>query len=118
MIKQASNRGDISLETVCQILDNHKAHNVSVIDLSTKTTFADYMIVASGTSQRHLSSLGDHLMKHLKQPGQSHMEGRGNSDWILVDLGNVVVHLFRPEIRQMYDLEGMWNMPALVSHTC
>lgn len=117
MIKQASNRGDILLETVCQILDDHKALNVCVINLSNKTSFADYMVVASGTSQRHLSSLGDHLMKSLKQHGKTHVEGRGDSDWILVDLGNVVVHLFRPEIRQMYDLEGMWNMPLLASQT-
>lgn len=115
MIKQTSNRGGVSLETVCKILDDHKAFNVSVIDLSNKTSFADYMIVASGTSQRHISSVGDHLMKQLKCWGGVHLEGRHDSDWILVDLGNVVVHLFRPEVRQMYDLEGMWNMPVLAS---
>ena len=117
MIKQASNRGEVSLETVCKILDDHKAFNVSVIDLSNKTSFADYMIVASGTSQRHISSLGDHLMKQLKCLVHTHLEGRHDSDWILVDLGNVVVHLFRPEVRQMYDLEGMWSIPMPVSRT-
>ncbi|UNM06397.1 MAG: ribosome silencing factor [Holosporaceae bacterium] len=115
MTKRTFSKGEISVETVCKILDDHKALDVSVINLSDKTSFADFMVVASGTSQRHLCALGDHLEKGAKDVCQVKQEGSENSDWILVDLGSVIVHLFRPETRQMYDLESMWTMPMLVN---
>ncbi len=115
MTKRTFNKGGISVEAVCKILDDHKALDVSVINLSDKTSFADFMIIASGTSQRHLYALGDHLEKSAKNICQAKKEGSEGSDWILVDLGNIIVHLFRPETRQMYDLESMWTMPMLVN---
>lgn len=116
MTNRTSYKGEISVETVCKILDDHKAFDVSVINLSDKTSFADYMIVASGTSQRHLAALGDHLEKGVKPLYRASVEGKSaDSDWVLVDLGNVIVHLFRPETRQMYDLESMWKTPMLVN---
>ena len=116
MIKKASNAGDVSIETICKILDDHKALDINVIDLTNKSSFADFMIIASGTSQRHLSALSEHLEKGAPHRMKLHIEGgKGNSDWVLVDLGHVVVHLFRPEIRQMYDLESMWSVPMLVN---
>ena len=115
MTKRTFHKGEISVETVCKILDDHKAFDVSVINLSDKTSFADYMVVASGTSQRHLNALGNHLEKEVKPFYPANLEGTEDSDWILVDLGTVIVHLFRPETRQLYDLESMWTMPMLVN---
>ena len=71
------------------------------------------MVIASGTSQRHVSSLADRVVATLKGAGFGNVptEGKESSDWVLVDAGDVIVHLFRPEVRQYYDLEGMWSVP-------
>ena len=96
-------------------LRNHKADDIVVIDLAGKTDIADFMIIASGTSGRHVSSLADHVIKALKDaefPAPT-TEGQQQSDWVLVDGINVVVHLFRPEVRDFYNLEKMWQIPVL-----
>ena len=116
MTKRTSYKGEISVEAVCKILDDHKAFDVTVITLSDKTTFADYMIVASGTSQRHLNALGRYLEQEIKSLFPVSLEGKEDSDWVLVDLGTVIVHLFRPETRQLYDLESMWKIPMLAAN--
>lgn len=118
MKKQTSLEGKIFLKTVHTILDNNKALDITTINLSGKASFADHMIIASGTSQRHLLALSDYLQSETKEKGHSYVriEGKENgSDWVLVDLGSIVIHLFRPETRQMYDLESMWSMPSLIS---
>lgn len=83
------------------------------IDLKGKADFADYMIVASGRSQRHVASIADKLVDTLRKAGVStvYVEGQQNSDWILVDCIDVVVHVFRPELRTFYNLEKMWAVP-------
>ena len=80
-----------------------------------KSSFADSMIVASGRSARHVSALADHVADALKKDGYPHpsSEGRELGDWVLIDAGDVIVHLFRPEIRQLYNIEKMWSMPAV-----
>jgi len=95
-------------------LDDDKAQNVTVIDLKGKTSIADYMIVASGTSQRQVTTMAEHLREKLKSLGikSVSVEGLSQGDWVLIDGGDVIVHLFRPEIREFYDLEKLWGDPV------
>tara|TARA_B100000963_G_scaffold310640_1_gene287237 strand:+ start:807 stop:1154 length:348 start_codon:yes stop_codon:yes gene_type:complete len=94
-----------------KILDNNKAVNIISIDLKKKTYIADYMIVASGTSSRHIQSLSENLCTELKKNGISDckIEGKDSPDWKLVDALDVIVHIFHPEKRSFYDLEKMWQ---------
>lgn len=99
-------------QRILNSLDRHKAENIVSIDLHGKTDFADRMIVASGTSARHVGALADYVVKALKDTGLEYVkvEGKENCDWVLVDAGDVVVHIFRPEIRHYYNLEKMWSV--------
>lgn len=93
-------------------LDDDKAIEPAVVDLAGKTTIADFMVVATGTSQRHLGSMADHLIERLKAanvPGVA-AEGKGDTGWVLIDAGDVIVHLFRAETRAFYDIEKLWTM--------
>jgi ribosome-associated protein len=93
------------------ILDNNKAKNIISIDLKKKSYIADYMIIASGTSSRHLQSLSENLVSELKKIGINNcrIEGKESADWKLVDAIDVIVHIFNPEKREFYDLEKMWS---------
>ncbi len=99
---------------ILKSLDSHKAENVVSIDLIGKSDFADRMIVATGTSARHVSSLADHVVDVLKHSGFERVpvEGKEIGDWVLVDAGDIVVHIFRPEARTYYNLEKMWSVSA------
>jgi len=92
-------------------LDDDKAEGVVVIDLADKTSIADYMVVASGRSSRQVTTLADHLAERIKavQKHPVSIEGKTHGDWVLVDAGDVIVHLFRPEVRAFYGLEKMWG---------
>ena len=94
-----------------KILDDNKAQNLTTIDLKNKSYIADYMIVASGTSSRHLQSLSEILVTELKKLGlyDCRMEGKDSNDWKLVDAYDVIVHIFHPEKREFYNLEKMWS---------
>jgi ribosome-associated protein len=94
-----------------KILDNNKAQNITFIDLKNKSHIADYMVIASGTSSRHLQSLSEILVSELKKLGLNgcRIEGRDSNDWKLVDANDVIVHIFHPEKRKFYDLEKMWS---------
>ena len=94
-----------------KILDNNKAHNISSINLKNKSYIADYMIIASGRSSRHLQSLSEILVAELKKLGMNNcrIEGRESNDWKLVDAQDIIVHIFHPEKREFYDLEKMWS---------
>ena len=94
-----------------KILDDNKAKNIVSINLRNKSYIADYMIVASGTSSRHLQSLSEILVAELKKIGLNgcRIEGRDSDDWKLVDAHDVIVHIFHPEKREFYDLEKMWS---------
>ena len=93
------------------ILNKNKANNIVTIDLKRKSYIADYMIVASGTSSRHLQSLSENIILELKKYGLNNcrIEGYESNDWKLVDAIDVIVHLFHPEKRAFYDLEKMWS---------
>ena len=94
-----------------KILDDNKAQKITSIDLKNKSHIADYMVVASGTSSKHLQSLSELLVTELKKIGVNgcRIEGRDSNDWKLVDAHDVIVHIFHPEKREFYDLEKMWS---------
>ena len=94
-------------------LNKNKASNIVTINLKKKSYIADYMIVASGTSSRHLQSLSENLLVELKKSGLDNcrIEGYESNDWKLVDAIDIIVHLFHPEKRTFYDLEKMWAEP-------
>ena len=94
-----------------KILDDNMAKNITTIDLKNKSFIADYMIVASGTSSRHLQALSENLVIELKKigVGDCRIEGRDSSDWKLVDAIDIIIHIFHPEKREFYDLEKMWS---------
>lgn len=96
---------------VGQSLDDDKAEEAVIIELTGKTTIADFMVVASGTSQRHISVMAEHLVERMKGRGfhSVAVEGLSLCDWVLLDLGDVIVHLFRPEVRAFYNLEKLWG---------
>jgi ribosome-associated protein len=98
------------LALIHKILDDAKAEDIVELNLIGKNPMTDYMVVASGRSQRHVQALAEQLSQKLKQEGYgANIEGLGAGDWVLVDALDVVVHLFRPEVRSFYDLEQMWK---------
>jgi len=101
------------MELVEASLDDDKAENTVVVDLAGKTTMADYLVIASGTSKRHVGAMADHIQRQLKAKGLKRVavEGLAQCDWVLIDAGDVIVHLFRPEVREFYNLEKIWMTP-------
>ena len=93
-------------------LDDDKAQDVVFIDLKGKSPVADGLIVASGRSQRHVGAMADHLLRSLKEAGygKCRVEGMPNADWVLIDAGDVIIHLFRPEVRSFYNIEKIWSV--------
>ena len=106
---------DQILELVTTSLDDDKAENILTIPLRGKSTMADYMIVASGTSSRQVAAMAEHIEFKLKQNKIAilGLEGLRQADWVLIDANDVVVHLFRPEVREFYGLERMWADDAV-----
>jgi len=97
---------------IIDTLDQNKGEEIVDIDLRDKSTIADHMIVVSGTSARHTSALAHKVMDEVSKnfPGQkARVEGMAEADWVLVDFGDIIVHLFRPEVRSFYSLEKMWS---------
>lgn len=93
-------------------LEDDKAQNVVPIDLEGKTSIADYMVVASGSSARQVGAISDHLLERVKHAGygKCRVEGQEQGDWVVVDAGDVVIHIFRPEVRDFYNLEKLWSV--------
>jgi nicotinate-nucleotide adenylyltransferase len=108
----SNSTADAQLSLVRRSLEDDKAEDIVVIDLKGKSAFADYMVIASGRSNRQVVAIADHLSERLKQSGYgpTPVEGKQGGDWVLVDAGDVVVHVFRPEPRAFYALEKMWQM--------
>ncbi len=100
------------LKLVEESLDDDKAEAVSTLNLRGKTSMADYMVIATGRSARQVGAMADHLATKLKAAGAGtvHVEGMRTGDWVLIDCGDIIIHLFRPEIRAFYNLEKMWGM--------
>ncbi len=95
-------------------LDDDKAQDVVFIDLKGKSAVADGLIVASGRSHRHVGAMADHLLRALKDEGYGkvRVEGMPHCDWVLIDTGDVIIHLFRPEVRSFYNIEKIWSVDA------
>ena len=100
------------LRRILVSLDDDKAENIVTIDLEGRSALCDAAVIASGRSSRHVGAMADHLARKLKEGGYGTrpITGQGQGDWVLVDAGDVIVHLFRPEVREYYDLEGMWSV--------
>lgn len=100
------------LKRILVSLGDNKAENIVTIDLAGRSSLCDAAVVASGRSSRHVAAMADHLARKLKEGGYGTrpISGQGQGDWVLVDAGDVIVHLFRPEVRDYYDLEGMWSV--------
>lgn len=101
------------LNLIQKVLDDNKANDIVTIDLKGKTSIANYMVIASGTSNRHVASLADKLKYELKQNGYtSSSEGEEKANWVLIDAFDVIIHIFCPEVRDFYNLEKMWSSVA------
>ena len=103
---------DALLDLVTGSLDDDKAEDIVAIDLAGKSSIGDHMVIASGRSTRQVSAMADHLIGKLKQSGAGRVsvEGLNSGDWVLIDAGDIIVHLFRPEVREFYALEKMWGV--------
>lgn len=100
------------LQSILHELEDAKAEDIVTIDLEGKSSLADYMVVASGRSDRHVGSVADRIARMLKDKGQGRpaTEGTDTCDWVLIDAGDIIVHIFRPEVRDFYNLEKMWSV--------
>lgn len=97
------------LDQILHWLDEAKAEELVTIDLKGKSSIGDYMVVASGRSDRHVAAIAEQVHKHLKEAGHAaRIEGQQTCDWVLIDAGDIIVHVFRPEVREFYNLEKMW----------
>ena len=107
-------RPESLLETILTSLDDSKAEDTTHIDIIGKSPVADHMIVTSGRSHRHVNAVTDRLLRDLKDAGEGSpkVEGVPACDWVLVDTGDVIVHIFRPEVRDFYNLEKLWSTIA------
>ena len=97
-------------DIILQALDDQKAEDIVTVSLKGKSAIADYMIIASGRSSRHVVGLSNHIMDELAKAGmkKARFEGKENGDWVLGDAGDVIIHLFRPEVREFYNIEKIW----------
>lgn len=104
-------RSDL-LARILASLDDDKAENTVTVDLEGRSALCDAAVIASGRSSRHVAAMAEHLARRLKEAGYGTrpVSGAAQGDWVLVDAGDVIVHLFRPEVRDYYDLEGMWSV--------
>lgn len=99
------------LTFILKALDDKKAENLVTIDLKNKSSIADFLVIASGNSARQVGAMAESLYRELKKQGMKpHIEGMPQGDWVLVDAGDIIVHLFRPEVRVFYNLEKMWGV--------
>lgn len=117
-LNPGSNTGpepDALLAIASESLDDDQAQEVVVINLQGKSSIADHMIIASGRSTRQVASMAQKMVERIKKAGgAARIEGLPNADWVLIDAGDVIVHLFRPEVRSFYNLERMWGFDETV----
>ncbi len=100
------------LSLILKQLDDDKAEDTMQIDVRGRTSIADYMVVTSGRSNRHVAAIAEHLIEALSRSGtRPRYEGLPAADWVLIDAGDILVHVFRPEVREFYSLERMWQQP-------
>jgi ribosome-associated protein len=117
--ERGADAADRALELVLASLEDSKAEDIVTINIVGKSALGDYMVVVSGRSSRHVTAIAEHLMDDLKGEdiGPVRVEGLETGDWILIDCGDIIVHIFRPEIREFYNIEKMWAAPDLEEGT-
>ena len=110
---------DKTLNMVLSRLEDMKAEETVTLDLRGKSAFSDYMIITSGRVNRHVGAIAENVAKGLKETGIAnvHIEGLPNCDWVLIDSGDVIVHIFRPEVREFYNLERLWTQGPTAAKT-
>ncbi|MDF3809079.1 MULTISPECIES: ribosome silencing factor [Rhodopseudomonas] len=108
-----------TLKLILSRLDDMKAEETITIDLRGKSAFSDYMVVTSGRVNRHVGAIAENVAKALKESGikKLHVEGLPNCDWVLIDCGDVILHVFRPEVREFYNLERLWTQSPTPAKT-
>jgi ribosome-associated protein len=117
ILPQSSERGADAaaraLELILASLEDSKAEDIVSIDIAGKSALGDYMVVVTGRSNRHVVAICEHLVTDLKDEGlgSPRVEGQDSGDWVLIDTGDVIIHVFRPEIREFYNIEKMWAAP-------
>lgn len=118
-MERSDNAAANALKLVLESLEDSKAENVISIDITGKSALGDYMVVVSGRSNRHVTAIAEHLLDDIKAGGLGHarIEGLETGDWVLIDTGDIIVHIFRPEIREFYNIEKMWAAPDLEEGT-
>ena len=106
-----SNSSALLVKQIVHWLDEAKAEEIVTIDLAGKTSIGDFMIVATGRSDRHVGAIADKIKEKIREAGHGRprAEGQETCDWVLIDTGDIIVHLFRPEVREFYNLEKMWS---------
>ena len=116
-LKKAANQplyavDEALLERIRMSLDDDKAQDIVTIPMEGRSSLADAIVIATGTSSRHVASIAEHLARRLKDAGYGTrpVNGASQGDWVLVDAGDVIVHIFRPEVREYYNLESMWSV--------
>jgi ribosome-associated protein len=114
---KAQPAADKTLSMILSRLDDMKAEETVTIDLRGKSAFTDYMVVTTGRVNRHVGAIAENVAKGLKENGitSPHVEGMPNCDWVLIDSGDVIVHIFRPEVREFYNLERLWTQGPTVA---
>ena len=107
------------LTEILSLLEDAIAEDVVTIELAGKSSVADYMVIASGRSDRHVGAIADQIQKRLKEIKYAavRVEGQPANDWVLIDVGDIVVHVFRPEVREFYNLEKMWTTDSVGEST-
>jgi ribosome-associated protein len=100
-----------ALQLIMGVLDDAKAEDITAIDLAGKTSIADHMVIASGRSDRHVGAIAEQILSRLKDEGYGNakVEGMPLCEWVLIDAGDIIVHIFKPEVRNFYNLEKMWS---------
>ena len=112
--KQTTNRPSL-LTVAIESLEKFKAQDIIKIDLSGKTSIADFMLIASGTSSRQIRAMAENTVTMIKKNAKVsvNVEGLNQGDWVLIDSGDIIIHLFRPEVREFYNLEKMWQISSI-----
>ncbi len=111
-MKKQTDRCQEALKITLHTLEEQQAGNVVSIDLQSKTAMADYMIIASGRSGRHVGALANYIVRDLKENKFKDIKvtGKPNCDWVLIDTGDIIIHIFRPEVREFYNIEAIWTV--------
>ena len=118
-VLESGNAARQALKLVLASLEESKSEDIVSIDITGKSALGDYMVVASGRSSRHVTAICDHLLRDLKSAGHGNVrvEGLSAGDWVLIDTGDIIVHVFRPEIREFYNIEKWWMAPDIEEGT-